>query len=212
MTLPFHALWMLCALGAVVYSAAAAAAPARRARHLTTLAIGFVIATIVASPQRLPDPAWVGVLTTGAAMVTLFRPRFSVVAAGWGGALGGILTALTEVQGMHPAASVGPVVVLIAWGFANLDVPELIAMVVWLTWLRPSFAPEALRDEALLAVSLLGLVVAVVPGVIDGWQAAANLTIEPVTAGPTAPIPTWTLTLVATSMALGAVYSLWSRR
>ena len=199
MTLPFHALWMLCALGAVVYSAAAAAAPARRARHLTALAIGFVIATIVARPQRLPDPAWVGVLTTGAAMVTLFRPRFSVVAAGWGGALGGILTALTEVQGMHPAASVGPVVVLIA-------------MVVWLTWLRPSFAPEALRDEALLAVSLLGLVVAVVPGVIDGWQAAANLTIEPVTAGPTAPIPAWTLALVVTSTALGAVYSLWSRR
>ncbi len=195
MTITFHALWMLCALGAVVYSAAAAP----RVRDLTALAIGFAIATIVASPQRLPDPAWVGVLTTGTAMVMLFRPRFAVAAAVWGGALGGMLTAMTEAQGMPPSASVGPVVVLIAG-------------VVWLTRLRPEFAPDVLRDDAFLAVSLLGLVVAVVPGVIDGWQAAANLTIEPVATGPVTPMPAWTLTLVATSTALGAVYSLWSRR
>ena len=49
MTITFHALWMLCALGAVVYSAAAAP----RVGDLTALAIGFAIATIVASPQRL---------------------------------------------------------------------------------------------------------------------------------------------------------------
>ena len=46
----------------------------------------------------------------------------------------------------------------------------------------------------------------------DGWQAAANLTIEPATPGPTTPVPTWTLALVGTATALGAVYSLWSRR
>jgi hypothetical protein len=194
-TIAFHALWMLCALGTVVYSAAAA----RRARDLTALAIGFVVATIVTSPQRLPDPAWVGVLSAGIAMVALFRPRFAVLAAAWGGALGGMLTALTEVQGLHPAASVGPVVVLVV-------------TVVWLTRLRPTFAPDVLRDEALMAVCLLGLLVAIVPGVIDGWQAAANLTIEPATPGPATPIPAWTLTLVGTATALGAVYSLWSRR
>jgi hypothetical protein len=48
-TITFHALWMLCALGAVVYSAAAPP----RVRDLTALAIGFALATIVASPQRL---------------------------------------------------------------------------------------------------------------------------------------------------------------
>ena len=83
---------------------------------------------------------------------------------------------------------------------------------MWLTRSRPAFAPDVLRDEALLAVCLLGLVVAVVPGVIDGWQAAANLTVEPATPGPTTPIPVWTLTLVGMAMALGAVHSLWSRR
>ena len=135
MTISFHALWMLCALGAVVHSATAA----RRVRDVTALAIGFVIATVVASPQRLPDPTWVGVFSAAAAMVVLFRPRFAVVAAAWGGALGGMLTAMTEVQGLHPAASVGPIVVLIA-------------TTVWLARLRPAFAPDVLRDEALLAV------------------------------------------------------------
>jgi hypothetical protein len=194
-TIAFHALWMLCALGAVVYAAAAA----HRVRDLIALAIGFVLAAIAASPQRLPDPTWVGVISAAAAMVVLFRPRFSVLAAAWGGALGGMLTALIEVQGLHPAASIGPIVVLIA-------------TVVWLTRMRPAFAPDALRDEALLAVSLLGLVVAVMPGVMDGWQAAANLTIEPATQVETTPIPAWTLTLVGTATALGAVYSLWSGR
>ena len=195
MTIAFHALWMLCALGAVVYAAAAA----HRTRDLIALAIGFVLAAIAASPQRLPDPAWVGVISAGAAMVLLFRPRFSVLATAWGGALGGMLTALTEVQGLHPAASTGPIVVLIA-------------VVVCLTRMRPMFAPDALRDEALLAVSVLGLVVAIVPGVMDGWQAAANLTIEPATPATTTPIPAWTITLVGTATVLGALYSVWSRR
>ena len=101
-TISFHALWMLCALGAVVHSATAA----RRIRDLTALAIGFAIAAFVASPQRLPDPTWVGIFSAAAAVVVLFRPRFAPVAAAWGGALGGILTAMTEVQGLHPFAAV----------------------------------------------------------------------------------------------------------
>ena len=195
MTTTFHALWMLCALGVVVHAATAA----HRVRDVTALAVGFVLATIVARPQRLPDPLWVGALSAGVAIAVLCRPRFAVLAAGWGGALGGMLTALTEVQGVPAAASVGPVVVLIA-------------TVVWLTRLRPSFAPDPLRDEALLAITLLGLVVSVMPGVIDGWQAAATLTIEPATSGPVTPVPAWTLTLVGTATALGAVHALWSRR
>jgi hypothetical protein len=194
-TISFHALWMLCALGAVVHSTAAAS----RVRDVIALGIGFVTAAVVASPQRLPDPTWVGVLSAGSAMLVLFQPRLAVVAAMWGGALGGMLTAMTEVQGAPPAASAGPVVVLMATA-------------VWFTRQRPAFAPDVLRDEALLAVSVLGLVVAVVPGVIDGWQAAATLTIEPALPGPSTPIPAWTLALVGTAMALGAAHSLWSRR
>ena len=195
MTLSFHALWMLCAFGVVVHAATAG----RCVRDLAALVAGFVVATIIASPQRLPDPAWVGVASTGAAVVLLFRPRYAMASAAWGGALGGMLTAMTEVQGLHPIAAVAAVA-------------ALVATPAWLARVRPSFAPEVLREEALLGVGLLGLVVAIMPGVTDGWQAAANLTIQPATPGPTTPIPTWTLALVGTAMALGAVYSLWSRR
>jgi hypothetical protein len=194
-TLSFHALWMLCAFGIVVHAAAAA----RRSRDLAALVAGFVVAAIVASPQRLPDAAWVGVVSAGAAVVMLFRPRYAIASAAWGGALGGMLTAMTEVQGLHPIASGAAVAVLAATP-------------AWLARTRPSFAPEVLREEALLGLCLFGLVVAIMPGVIDGWQAAANLTIEPAAPGPTIPVPTWTLALVATATALGAVYSLWSRR
>jgi cobalamin biosynthesis Mg chelatase CobN len=58
---------MLCALGVVVYAAAAA----HRVRDLIALGIGFVLAVIAASPQRLPDPTWVGVICAGAAMVVI---------------------------------------------------------------------------------------------------------------------------------------------
>src|SRR5688572_5868136 len=186
---------MLCAFGVVVHAATAA----RRVRDLVALAAGFMVAAVIASPQRLPDPAWTGVVSAGAAVVILFRPRYAMASAAWGGALGGMLTAMTEVQGLHPLAAVAAVAVLAATP-------------AWLARRRPAFAPEVVRDEALLGLCVLGLLVAIVPGVIDGWQAAANLTIEPATPGPTTPVPMWTLALVGTATALGAVYSLWSRR
>jgi hypothetical protein len=186
---------MLCAFGVVVHAAAAA----RRVRELIALAGGFIVAAILASPQQLPDPAWAGVLSAGSALVILFKPRYAIVSAAWGGVLGGMLTAMTEVQGLHPIAAAGAVAVLAATP-------------AWLARVRPHFAAEVVRDEALLGLCVLGLVVAILPGVIDGWQAAANLTIEPATAGPTTHVPVWTLTLVVTATALGALYSLWSRR
>ena len=154
---------------------------------------------VVTSPPRLPDPAWVGVFPAGAAIVMLFRPRTRCRRAPWGGALGGMLTAMTEVQGLHSAAALAAVV------GARRET-------VWLARVRRVCA-RVLRDEALLGVCLLGLVVAVVPGVIDGWQAAVNLTIPARHARPGhGRFPAWTLALVGTAMALGAMYSLWSRR
>jgi len=194
-TLSFHALWMLCAFGVAVHAAAAA----RRVRDVVAFALGFVVAAVVAGPQRLPDPAWVGVLSSSAAVVVLFRPRFAVASAAWGGALGGMLSALTEVQGLHPIAAIAA--------------PALLAaLAMWLARVRPSFSPDVIRDEALLGVCLIGLVVSVLPGIVDGWQAAGNLTIEAAVPEPARPVPAWTLALVGTSTALGAVYSLWSRR
>lgn len=195
MTLSFHALWMLCALGTAVYSAAAA----RRISHLMAFAVGFTGAAFIAGPQRLPDPASIGVVTAVMSAGVLFRPRIGIAAAAWGGALGGMLTAMLEVQGLHPMAAVAAPA-------------ALAATTAWLTRVRPVFAPDVLRDDALLTICLIGLVAAIVPGVTDGWQAAANLTVEPASPVPINPVPAWTLALVGASTALGIVYSLWSRR
>ena len=85
------------------------------------------------------------------------------------------------------------------------------AVTVWFAKTRPGFSPETLREEALLIVSMLGLAVAVLPSVLDGWQAAANLNVRAESIARDA-IPAWVLSVVATSTLLGAAYALWSRR
>jgi hypothetical protein len=108
---------------------------------------------------------------------------------------------LIPVLGMlgAPVLLTGP---LIALGMAGT---------VWLAQTRPVFSPETLREEALLIVCTLGLAVAVLPSVLDGWQAARNLNV-PVENVAREAIPTWTLSVIATSTLLGAAYALWSRR
>lgn len=194
MTLTFQALWLLCGLGAVV----CAAASARRARDLAGLATGFAAAVAVVSPGRPPDAATAGTLAVLAAAIALFRPRWAILSALAGGALAGMLSALLEVQGLPPLVS--PVA-------AGL----LLVVPVWLSRTRPHFAPERVREEAWLGIGMLGLVVAVLPGVLDGWHAAANLA-APTERTISMMVPAWTLTLLLTSTMLGALYSLWSRR
>ena len=194
MTLTFHALWMLCALGAATF--AAAAAPRRR--WLIALALGFVSPVVFSGPAPVPDPEVAGLFAAGGAIVYLFRPRYAWFAFVLGGAVAGMLIQVTTVLGA-PALVSAP---LVAVGMAGI---------VWLARTRPVFSPEALREEALLIVCMLGLAVAVLPSVLDGWQAARNLNMR-VENVATQAIPTWALSVVATSTLLGAAYALWSRR
>jgi len=194
MTVILHALWMLCALGAVVFAAAAA----RRIGHVGVMTIAYAVASALSGPARPPDPEFAGVLAASGALVYLFRPRHAWIAAMAGGALAGMLAGLLVIMGAPGPVAV-PLVAAIAAG------------TVWLARARPIFAPETLREEGLLIICLLGLGVAVLPSVLDGWQAAANLNVgaEP---GATQTIPLWTLTILMLSSLLGAAYSLWSRR
>jgi hypothetical protein len=121
-----------------------------------------------------------------------------MLSAACGGALAGMWSALLEVQGL-PA----PVALTVA-GLA-------LVVSAWLARTRPAFAPELLRDEGLLAISVLGLGVAVMPAILDGWQAAGSLSVTPERQGSTG-IPVWTLTIILMSASLGAVHSFWSRR
>lgn len=192
MTVTFHALWMLCALGATTF--AAAAAPRRR--WLVAFAIGFL--AIVMRPGGQPDPEVAGLFAALGAIVYLFRPRYAWLGFVLGGALAGMLVQVMGLVG-------GPVVVtapLVALG---------LGATVWLVRTRPAFAPVALREEALLIICMLGLGVAVMPSVLDGWQAAANLNTRIENVAQQA-IPMWVLSVVAASTLLGAAYALWSRR
>jgi len=193
-TLTFHAVWMLCALSAATF--AAAAAPRRG--WLVALAIGFLPIAGLAARGQPPDPEIAGVLAAAAASVYLFRPRYAWFGIALGGAVAGMLVQVLAILGAPS---------LMAAALVSLGM----AATAWLAKTRPRFSPETLREEALLIVCCLGLVVAVLPSMLDGWQAAANLNVRVENLAQQT-IPAWTLSVVAMSMLLGAAYALWSRR
>ncbi len=194
MTVTFLALWLLCALGAATF--AAVAAPRRQ--WLVALAVGFVAVLVFSGPGQSPDPEVAGLFAIAGAVVYLFRPRYAWFAMGLGGALAGMLVQVLGLIGA-PLALTLPLTVI------------GMAAIVWIARRRPAFSPETLREEALLIVCTFGLAVAVLPSVLDGWQAAANLNVQVENAAAQA-IPMWALTVVAMSVLLGAVHALWSRR
>lgn len=200
---------MLCALGTIVIAAAAAA----RMRDRAAVAVGFAAAALLTSGSTLPDGVWTGGLAAiavaallryepgepGTVRTTRTTRTIRTFAFVLGGTLAGSWTALLEVQGLPASVAVA-------------GAGGLVIATMYVSRSRPTFAPEVLVDDGLLGIGVLGLSVAIMPGVLDGWHAATNLSG---TAGravePTA-IPLWTLALVLMSSSLGALYSLWSRR
>jgi hypothetical protein len=195
MTTTFHALWMLCALGALVI----ATWVSRPARELPVLGAGFLAAALLTGPDRLPDAVWMGALAVGAVAIYLCWPRYSILGAGAGGALAGAWSSLMQLQGLPaaPAVAVAAAAVALSW---------------WLSRTNPSFAPEAIREEGLLAIAALGLGVAMLPAVLDGWQSAAQMNVPAARDEAVRALPLWTTTLVTGSIVCGALYAVWSRR
>ena len=144
---------------------ACAAASAHRVQLLAATAIGCAAAVTASGVGWLPDPEIAGLLAAGSSLVFLFQPRHAWAAAMAGGALAGLTTGLLPVLG-------------IPFPVAALLVAVAIAGTARLTRARRGFAPDIMREEALLIVCLLGLVVAVLPSVLDGWQAAATLNVR----------------------------------
>jgi hypothetical protein len=195
MTLDFHALWTLTGVGTVVF--ATLAASSRRARAATALSYA---AAIAAGAWFGPPPAeGAGLLVAGAAVTMLLRPRFIALAPLLGGGLAGLWGAMLAAQDV-PLAVAAPVAAI--WPIAA----------AW--WARrASFAPPRMRDEALFVLIVLGAAAAVVPGVQEGWRAAVNLSVQSASApAPASPLPAWTFAVGASALALGGLYSLWSRR
>ena len=117
MTLSFHALWMVCALGAAVL----AAAVRRNSYDAPAMGLAFAAVAYLTSAGRLPDPVWSGAVAVLASAIYLFRPRYAIMSAIAGGALAGWWTGLLEVQGLPqwPSAGAGLVLLLVPMWLAR---------------------------------------------------------------------------------------------
>jgi hypothetical protein len=197
-TLTFHVLWMLCALGAAIF----AAVPSPSWRHVAALAAGFAASATWWSADRLPDSAAIGLLALIVSGVVLLRPARAALGVFVGGVLAGAWSALLEAQGAPVVAAVG--------GAALVPAASM-----WLSARRQQFLPGRIHEEALLGTLAGGLVVATLPGVLDGWRAALNLNLQggaASSAGAEPAVPAWTVIMGAAALGGGALYSLWSRR
>ncbi len=194
MSLSFHALWMLCALAAVVFGASAA----RHPRHVAGFVTGFAAGVAYILRVGLPDPVWTGAAAATAVGIALFLPRYALIGAALGGFIPGVWTALLTVQGVP---------LFVAIGLAA----ALCVAAAWLARTREQFVPAVILDEGLLAIGLLAIATATLPSVLDGWQSASTLTAASARQAAVS-IPVWTTGFLVTCASLGGAYSVWSRR
>ena len=180
---------MLCALGTATF-----AAVALRTWSTPVAAVSLGVAVIWLTPA----PNWTGLSVAFVASLMLVRPQSWFPAATLAGGLAGLWVSLLEAQGIPLIAALG----------VALAVPAASA---WMSRTREGFAPGVLREEALLAVGGLGLLVAMLPDVLTGWQTASAMNLDP-DGGQQAVMESWlVLAMVATALG-GGVHALRSRR
>jgi hypothetical protein len=160
------------------------------------LAAGFALMTWFVS-HRVIDASWIGGLAAILAAWQLFRPGSPLVMLAAAGALAALWGALLQVWGVPrllavPIAAVVPVVSAV------------------LATRLPSFAPPLLREDAMLAILVLAVMVGVAPTITEGWRSAQVLnTTDPT--GASSPLPIWMMSFAGASLALGGLWSLWRR-
>jgi len=86
----------------------------------------------------------------------------------------------------------------------------LLATAWLLTRRQPRFAPAIVREEALLIVAGLGMILAIGPNIAAGWRSALALRAEPLveTAAPSA---VWVFIVVGACLSAGGIFALWRR-
>jgi hypothetical protein len=185
-----------CGLGAATFATAA-----NRTRYVGVLVLGFVGAVLWSRFQRVPEPAWIGLIAAIIGILCVLRPEDSTVAAA-AAALAGVLGASLASVLYASGLSALPAIALAAAG------PLASAC---FTRMRPSFAPVRLREEALVVISIFGVVVAALPEIDAGWSSALVLNRQGVSSMNPA-IGAWVFLLSAASLTLGGLHSLWRRR
>ena len=180
---------MLCALGAATFATGAAGT-----WSLAVAGASFTVAAVWLTPA----PVWTGLSVAIVAALLLARPGSWLPASVLAGCLAGLWVSLLAAQGIPPAAACG----------VALAVP---AVAAWMAQTREEFAPRMLREEALLAIGGLGLLVAMGPDVLAGWQTASAMNLEP-GAGRRGVMEAWLMLATAGAALGGGLHALWSRR
>ena len=182
---------MLCGLGA-----ATLATTVTGRRDMVVLIAGFCVATV----WLRPDPVLIGGMVALVAVLGLGVPRLgplSVLSAAVAGVLAGLWVHVLQGHGL-------PVWSAVALAAA---VP---GTAVALAHRSPRFAPLALREDALLTICVLGLVVAASPALSTGWQSAVAMTVEP-GSGAQPATELWVPLGLGAVVSLGGLHTLWRR-
>ncbi|HET7133297.1 MAG TPA: hypothetical protein VFJ95_13665 [Gammaproteobacteria bacterium] len=185
---------MLCALAAAGFAALRAADRV----SVAALVMGFASTLVAATTGRFPEPSSIGAAAVVLVGVGLFRPSWRLAPALAAGAFAGVWVSVLRAQGLPLAP-------------ASALAAALPAAAMALTTLRPKFAPSALREEALLLVGALGLVVALGPRLVAGFKSADAFAAQPLSGEQAAGVG-WLAAFVAACVVLGGLYSLWKRR
>ena len=186
-----YTLGLLCAFAAAVFATAV-----RDTRGAIALSVGFLIGVAWWSPA----PGWTGTLVGAMAVVMLFAPhRASVLLAASivSGLTGGLWAQILAGYGL-PA--------WLAWSLAG----GVTAVSAVASQCDPRFARPAVREDALVAISVLGVTVAAAPGVAAGWRAAGGMNLAANDMFRPSTNPGMLLGLAA-MLSLGGLHSLWRR-
>jgi hypothetical protein len=197
--LTFQALWLLCGLGTAAFASVAVvyAAGALRALPWLAIVLGFTGGALVQRTTGSIDATWVGGLSAAVAALELIRPGHYLVTGGAAGALAALWAGLMQSQGLPL-----PIGVPAAAGVLLLSA---VTTSVW-----PAFAPPVMREETMLGLGALALVIGVAPEVGQGWQSAVALNVS--REGASAPsLPVWLLSCAAASVLSGGLWSWWRR-
>jgi|GEM_PF-1693066 len=193
----FYAFWTLCGLAAVVL---AAQVPASKSPlpFVALGAAGFLAGPLLFRGSVALSAAYLGVLVVCLAVIQLLRPQTWMAAALGAGLIAAQAGAMLASEGL-------PVML------AVLMTAVLLAVPISLSVRQPRFAPSVIREEALLIVLVLGIVVAAAPEVASGWASAVALNSgTPGRAGSS--IPAWALLALGVAAALGGVSRFWRQR
>src|SRR5690606_14766238 len=186
-----HVLGIVCGLAVVVL----AALEPRRLDTGLAFCAGLVAAAIVIGATHVPDPVWGAALTAAGAAVALWTPRAAWMAFACGGVLAAVWASVLAAQGLAVPVAYALVTVVAAASSG-------------LAAFRPRFAPSSLREEALVLVAALALLVAAAPA---GRHPAATLRGSPLEPPATASAA-WAFALAGCALVCGAIHALWRRR